>query len=90
METNYCWTVTEDNEIEFTKDTEIINENHDRLALTLSEFIQTEDADYYASYLVKTGVKLYNQAFKEDVKRKKSLRYQIIKMFKQLLRDVRK
>jgi hypothetical protein len=90
MESIYTWTVTEDNEIIFTNDTEIINENHDRLALTLSEFMETEDADYYASYLVATGVKLYNQALEEDVKRKKSLRYQLIKMFKQLLKCVRK
>jgi hypothetical protein len=70
METAYSWTVTEDNEIIFTKDEERISFAHDYLVHTIQCSNLIPDpmddmlADHYATYLENKCIKEYAAAFK--------------------------
>lgn len=68
METQYTVTVTEDGKMIFTKDTEIVEKEHDRLVIMLNEHLDMTmgDAEIYAQWLKNTCTNIYAKECMRD------------------------
>jgi len=70
METNYTFTITQDNEVMFTKDDEVITEDFDRLVVTTMDFFgcDIEYADRYSRWMVNQCMDCYKKELEERKK----------------------
>lgn len=65
METQYAVNITKDGKMEFTKDTEIVEKEHDRLVIAINEHMDMSmgDAEIYAQWLKNTCMYQYQLEF---------------------------
>lgn len=68
METQYVVNITKDGKMEFTKDTEVVEKEHDRLVIAINEHTNynMEDAEIYAQWLKNTCTDIYSKECMKD------------------------
>lgn len=75
METQYTVNITKDGKMEFTKDTEIIEKEHDRLVIAINEHTNysLDDSEIYAQWLKNTCVWMYGLECASDFLKRKGI-----------------
>ena len=70
METAYEFTITQDNEVIFTKDVEVVAESFDKLVIMAMDFFNysMKDAEHYARWMVNQCMDCYKKELEERKK----------------------